>query len=221
MSSLQSSQTRGSGFIPSHHSSPALAQHGSSVSESISSNSELTWNPTRADSEMPFVPDVNTGVEFFQSTTTNDIGIENVWNLVEERKMEDRSLRTEFGWESQSGMTESQFSQQQRCQSRDAFSATFNHNLNERNTSYFSEGTQHMNFLEDCLESTAADNLLASSRMGAKEALYKGHSSFEIESSSRLDFVQEQNERPNSSEQTQREQPEVDPEEENDGIPWF
>ena len=221
MSSLQSSQTRGSGFIPSHRGSPALAQHGSSVSESISSNSELTWNPKRAaDSEIPF-SDVNTGLEFFQSTSTNDIDIETVWNLVEERKMEDRSLRAEFGWESQTGMTESQFSQQRRCQSRDAFSATFNHNLNEQNESCLSEGIQRGNFLDNALDSTAADSLLASSGMEAKEALDKGQSSLKINSSSGLDFVQEQNERPKSSEQTQREQPEVDPEEEADGIPWF
>jgi len=43
-----------------------------------------------------------------------------VWALVEERKHEDRLLRMECGWGSQSALSASQVSAQQRCQSVDA-----------------------------------------------------------------------------------------------------
>jgi hypothetical protein len=46
--------------------------------------------------------------------------MKNVWALVEERKHEDRLLRMECGWGSQSGISASQVSIRQRCQSVEA-----------------------------------------------------------------------------------------------------
>jgi hypothetical protein len=51
-----------------------------------------------------------------------DVGT--VWNLVETRKQEDKALRIELGWGSQSGITESQQSQH-LSDSRDAFSSSY------------------------------------------------------------------------------------------------
>src|SRR5262245_50496844 len=61
LSSLHSSQTRGSGFIPSHQTSPALAECGSVTSDSCSPGNPL-WDPITQALEKPFVPDHYTDV---------------------------------------------------------------------------------------------------------------------------------------------------------------
>ena len=120
VSSVQSSEPRGSGFVPSRHTSPALAQRGSSISDSVSI-SNLTWNPISVEPGIPFVPDKNDEIDFFRSPNANDVDMKNVWNLVEERKLEDKLLCAEFGWGSESLAEDSQMSLQQRGHSRDVW----------------------------------------------------------------------------------------------------
>lgn len=121
--SLESSH-HGSGFVPSRHSSPAIAQQGSSPSKSSSMSS--SWNlfvrqHTPA-SDLKFIPESNLEGEFFSRAKSIDkdpSDMRNVWAMVEERKHEDRLLRMECGWGSQSGMSATQVSVQQRFQSVD------------------------------------------------------------------------------------------------------
>lgn len=124
--SIHSSQ-HGAGFAPSHHRpSPAIANRGSSPSKSASSST--SWNPflkqyTPAPSDLDFIPEPNVEVDFFPRTKLVDkdpSDIKNLWTLVEEQKREDQLLQTEFGWGSQSGVSASQASLQQRCRSQDA-----------------------------------------------------------------------------------------------------
>jgi hypothetical protein len=124
--SIHSSQ-HGSGFAPSsHRQSPAIANRGSSPSKSVSSST--SWNPfikqyTPAPSDLDFIPESNAEVDFFSKAKLVDKDppdIKNLWTLVEEQKREDQRLRTEFGWESQSGVSASQVSLQQQCRSQDA-----------------------------------------------------------------------------------------------------
>jgi hypothetical protein len=123
------SSRHGSGFIPSHHTSPAFANRGSSPSKSVSSTT--SWNPfitqyTPAASDLEFIPETNVEAEFFPrraSLDKDNSDMKSLWTLVEEQKREDQLLRAELGWGSQSGVSASQFSQQQqqqqRCQSRE------------------------------------------------------------------------------------------------------
>lgn len=106
--SIYSSQ-HGSGFVPSHHTSPVIAHRGTS-----STSSSATWNTFTPQPEINFIPDQTHEVEFFAKTMDKDLlDMKSVWNLVEERKREDQLLRAEFGWASQSGIDESQMSQLQ------------------------------------------------------------------------------------------------------------
>jgi hypothetical protein len=122
--SIRSSR-HGSGLIPSHHTSPAFANRGSSPSKSVSSTT--SWNPLITQytpaSDLEFIPETNVESEFFPRRTSLDkdnSDTKSLWTLVEEQKREDQLLRAELGWGSESGVSASQFSQQQqRCQSRD------------------------------------------------------------------------------------------------------
>jgi len=74
-------------------------------------------------SDLKFIPESKGEGDFFpraKSVDKDPSDMKNVWALVEERKHEDRLLRTECGWGSQSGISASQVSVQQRCQSVDA-----------------------------------------------------------------------------------------------------
>jgi hypothetical protein len=130
VSSIYSSR-HGSGFIPSHHTSPALAQRESTPSKSISSST--SWNPFAVPntpvSDIKFVPETNFEIEFFPRIKPADkdtLDMKSVWTMIEERKQEEQHLCAEFGWGSQSGISASQTSlQPQRCQNRDGLSDVY------------------------------------------------------------------------------------------------
>lgn len=127
---IQSSQ-QGLSFLPSRHTTPFSAQNTSISSRSSSSsavyNNFAPWQSTASQDEPAaeinlFVPDpTETEVNFFPRTSSMDVGT--VWNLVERKKQEDRALRIELGWGSQSGITGSQQSQH-LSQSREASSSS-------------------------------------------------------------------------------------------------
>lgn len=128
VSSIYSSR-HGSGFIPSHHTAPTLAQRKSTPSKS---NSPSTgWNPFASPntpiSNIKFVPETNFEMEFsprVKSMDKDKSDMKSVWTMVEEQKQEEQHLRTELGWGSQSGISASQVSlQQQRHQSQDGLSS--------------------------------------------------------------------------------------------------
>jgi hypothetical protein len=118
--SVHSSQTRGSGFIPSYHTSPALAQFGTSISESVPTMSNLAWNLLQLEPEISFIPDTKKDVDSSPTSGEESGEMGNVWNLVERRKIEDKCLRAEFGWGSQSVASECQMNRPLQCQNRDA-----------------------------------------------------------------------------------------------------
>jgi hypothetical protein len=101
--SMYSSQ-HGSGFVPSQYSSPLIAHRGSSTS------SNATWNSFTPHSERNFIPNQTEQIDFYANPEKDHLDMKTVWNLVEERKLEDQLLCAEFGWEAQSA---SQMSQQQ------------------------------------------------------------------------------------------------------------
>jgi len=125
--SVKSSE-RGLSFIPSRHTTPFSAHHGSMSPRS--SSADVSYNlfaiPQSSISQHSpvhemdfFIPDAKN--KEASRTSTMDVGT--VWNLVEKRKQEDTALRAELGWGSQSGLTGSQQTQDP-SQSRDAFSSS-------------------------------------------------------------------------------------------------
>jgi len=225
VSSEQSSQICGSGFIPSHHTSPALAQRGSLTSESVSSRSDLTWNPIVPEPEISFTPDMKAEVDFFSPSNARDIDTNGLWNLVEERKLEDKLLRAEFGWESQSAFTDSQTSQQQRCQSRDALLSLPELEENENTRSRDSKTSEKMNLLEGTMTTPKIVTSLVVARAETRTELhgetllskraYEGDIAIEEEEQTRLAQL------PCGALKQQWDTADEDEDEDEDGIPWF
>lgn len=168
--SIQSSQ-HGLAFIPSRQTTPLSAQTTSissrSSSSSVTYNNFTPWQSTASREEPThemnfFVPDpTDTEVNFFPRTSSMDVGT--VWNLIEKRKQEDKALRIELGRGSQSGITESQQSQQSQhlSDSRDALSSSF------AQTREVSPRKESATTQIECPDSSGHNNLRALSKKNA------------------------------------------------------
>lgn len=162
--SLESSH-HGSGFVPSRHSSPALAQQGSSPSKSSSTSSSwsLFARQHTPASDLKFIPESKVEGDFFpraKSVDKDPSDMRNVWAMVEERKHEDRLLRMECGWGSQSGLSATQVSVQRRRQSVD--------NIHESQGEIVDEQSQIGNARDDISHQSQEVHLYRISQSGCR-----------------------------------------------------